>query len=97
MVNQTNYIENPTQEQRIIDLLRDRGSQGVDVWEFMLPRPKGGLGIAQYNARIWGLRQKGFVIENNPIGHFILKFDPEIQKEGQLTIDIGEEINSVRL
>jgi hypothetical protein len=65
------YIKNPTQEQRILDLLRERGSQGVMVYEFMMPRPNG-LGIAQYSARIWGLRKKGYDIRNTKPGHFIL-------------------------
>lgn len=65
------YKENKTQEQRILDLLKERGPKGVFVWEFMLPRPQG-LGIAQYNARIWGLRKKGHLINNKTPGHFIL-------------------------
>ena len=94
----TTYIKNETQEGRILNLLRERGSRGVDVWEFMLPRPSGGLGIAQYNARIFGLRHKGCIIKNRPIGHFILKFDPEANKEGQLSLNIGnvENLNQVR-
>ena len=66
------YKENLTQEENILELLRNRGSSGVEVWEFMMPRPKGGLGIAQYNSRIWGLRKKGYDIENKKPGHFVL-------------------------
>jgi len=66
------YQERVTQEERILDLLETRGSEGVKVWEFMLPRPQGGLGIAQYNARIWGLRKKGHNIQNKKPGHFVL-------------------------
>ena len=73
------YIENKTQEQRILDLLRQKGSEGVFVWEFMIPRNQGGLGVAQYNARIWGLRQKGYDIRNKKPGHFILMHDPDIK------------------
>lgn len=69
----TDYIEDRTQEQRILDLLTQRGERGVEVWEFMLPRPQGGCGIAQYNARIFGLRKKGYLIINQPKGHFVLK------------------------
>lgn len=65
------YVKRPTQEQRILELLQQRGKEGVKVWEFMLPRPKG-LGVAQYNARIYGLRKKGYVIENKEPGHFVL-------------------------
>ena len=67
-----NYKEDLTQEERILDLLLERGPEGVEVWEFMMPRPRGGLGIAQYNARIWGLRKKGYNIKNTKPGHFIL-------------------------
>lgn len=68
----SDYIEDKTQEERILDLLRRKGSDGVFVWEFMIPRNQGGLGIAQYNARIWGLRKKGYNIVNKEPGHFVL-------------------------
>lgn len=68
----TTYKEDLTQEQRILGLLRERGSEGVEIWEFMMPRNRGGLGIAQYNARIWGLRRKGYNIKNKKPGHFVL-------------------------
>jgi hypothetical protein len=45
----TGYVEDNTQEGRILSLLRDRGERGAYVYEFMMPRPQG-LGIAQYNA-----------------------------------------------
>ena len=70
------YKERPTQEQRILDFLKARGERGVFVWEFMIPQPKG-LGIAQYSARIWGLRQKGHKIINTKPGHFVLESPPE--------------------
>lgn len=69
------YKEDKTQEQRILELLKERGSEGAYVWEFMTPRNRGGLGIAQYNARIWGLRQKGYEIVNKEVGHFVLEED----------------------
>lgn len=69
------YQENKSQEQRILDLLQERGDQGAMVYEFMMPRPHG-LGIAQYNARIYGLRQKGYQIINKTPGHFVLKQEP---------------------
>jgi hypothetical protein len=65
------YEERPTQENRILDLLKERGGQGAFVYEFMMPRPAG-LGIAQYNARIWALRKKGYNIVNKTPGHFVL-------------------------
>ncbi len=76
------YKENLTQEQRILNLLRDRGKAGVYVYEFMTPRPQG-LGIAQYNARLFGLRKKGYIIENVVPGHFILTKDIQFEENGQ--------------
>lgn len=76
------YREKPTQEQRILDLLRKRGEKGAFVYEFMMPRPNG-LGIAQYNARIWGLRKKGYVIDNKTPGHFVLTYDIQFDENGQ--------------
>jgi hypothetical protein len=67
----TIYIPNVTQEGRILSLLKERGGQGVMVYEMMMPRPQG-LGIAQYNARIFGLRKKGYIIQNKEPGHFVL-------------------------
>lgn len=67
-----NYQPRPTQEGRILKLLKERGERGVQVWEFMLPRPQG-LGIAQYNARIFGLRRKGYNIVNKKPGLFVLQ------------------------
>lgn len=66
------YIYNGTQEERILTLLKERGDRGAYVYEFMAPRPDG-LGVAQYNARIWGLKQKGYQIINLQPGHFVLK------------------------
>lgn len=71
------YKENLTQEERIMRLLRKRGSEGVKIWEFMMPRNQGGLGIAQYNARIYGLRKKGHIIKSIKSGRFVLVRDVE--------------------
>ena len=65
------YIKSNSQEGRILDLLRKRGPQGVKVYELMTPWPQG-EGIAQYNARIYGLRKKGYEIVNKEPGHFVL-------------------------
>jgi hypothetical protein len=70
-----------TQENRNLELLKNRGERGAEVWEFMMPRPAGGLGIAQYNARIYELRRKGYEIVNKKPGHFVLR-----RKEGQLDL-----------
>jgi hypothetical protein len=69
----TDYIEKPTQENLILELLKERGEAGAYVYEFMTPRSKGGLGIAQYSARIWGLRKKGYNIVNVKKGLFVLQ------------------------
>jgi len=76
----TGYKENLTQEERILELLKERGSNGAFVWEFMMPRNRGGLGIAQYNARIYGLREKGYKIENVKPGHFVLKQEIKLEQ-----------------
>lgn len=64
------YKEDLTQEQNILQLLKERGSKGVYIYEMMTPKPHG-LGIAQYNARIKGLRDKGHDIRNVKEGHFV--------------------------
>ena len=71
------YIKNWTQEGRILKLLRERGSRGVFVYEITNSKPEG-LGIAQYNARIYGLRDKGFDIKNVVPGHFVLHEEKKI-------------------
>lgn len=85
------YKENGTQEERILDLLKSRGKNGVRVWEFMMPRPQG-LGIAQYSARIWGLRKKGFLITNKKPGIFILETPSDTDWE-QIRKETVAEIN----
>lgn len=65
-----NYIPNNTQEGRILNLLRERGNSGVYAWEIT-----NDLHILQYNARIFGLRAKGYKIVNKEIGHFVLQDD----------------------
>ena len=64
------YKPNGTQEQRILDLLVERGSTGVNAWE--IPN---NLKILQYNARIFGLRRKGYDIRNIN-GKFYLHTEP---------------------
>lgn len=86
MIKQTSYVANDTQEGRILDFLRERGERGIFVYELMAPKNKGGLGIAQYNARIWSLRRKGYVITNAEPGHFVLAFDVRASKDRQKTV-----------
>lgn len=57
-MKKTNYISKPTQEQRILAFLQERGEEGVHSWEIV------NMGILQYTARIWGLRDKGYIIKN---------------------------------
>jgi hypothetical protein len=66
------YKEDKTQEEQILTFLEARGERGVFVYELQAPKPHG-LGIAQYNARIFGLRKKGHNIVNETPGHFILR------------------------
>jgi hypothetical protein len=75
----TNYIENNTQEGRILRRLREAGRQGVPAYEFAMPRPQGGEGILQYNARVFGLRNKGFNIINKDSVFYLVE-------EGQLPL-----------
>jgi len=69
----TTYQKRPTQEHRILAKLREHGERGLYAYEICKPIHLGGLGILQYNARIWGLRKKGFNIENARRGLFVLK------------------------
>lgn len=88
----TGLIPNPTQKERILRRLRVAGNKGVMVWELTTPRPLGGEGCMQYGARILELRREGFVIDNVEPGHFVLKFDPERSKDGQLPMFTGETV-----
>ncbi len=75
-----------TQKEQLLNLLRNRGRYGVWVYEIITPQPKG-LGIAQYNARVYELRRAGYVIENVEPGLFKLISEPTNYKEtgcGQL-------------
>jgi lysozyme family protein len=66
------YQEKKTQEERILDLLRERGAAGVANWE--IPAQ---LHILQYNARIFGLKRKGYDIKNID-GRFYLQEGQQI-------------------
>ncbi|ATU04883.1 hypothetical protein BKN14_00295 [Candidatus Gracilibacteria bacterium HOT-871] len=54
----TEYIEDLTQEQKILKVLEAKINNWVPLTDILK------LGVAQYNARIWGLRKKGYTIEN---------------------------------
>lgn len=64
-----------SQKGRILNLLRERGEQGVKVYELIAPRPEG-LGVAQYNSRIYDLRHLGYNIVNTD-DKFVLVNEPE--------------------
>lgn len=64
------YKPNGTQEARILELLKERGNVGVMAWEI-----PANLRILQYNARIFGLRHKGYDIKNIN-GKFVLNTEP---------------------
>jgi len=52
----TTYTENLTQEQTILKLLEE--NKEISCLDIVLKTY-----ILQYNARIWGLRKKGWIIE----------------------------------
>lgn len=60
-----------TQRERLLEFLTAKGSKGAYVYELQAPRPQG-LGLAQYNARIYELRRMGWNIKNIEAGHFVL-------------------------
>lgn len=66
------YKKKLTQQDKILNLLVERGDKGAFVYELTSTGPQG-LGIQQYNARILELRRKGHNIENKTPGHFVLK------------------------
>ena len=62
------------QKQRILEYLKNFGK--LPVYKVIQPRPLG-LGIAQYNARIFELRREGYniinKIDNNGHNYFVLQ------------------------
>jgi hypothetical protein len=58
----TRYESRPNQETIILNLLRTGKARSPEGW-VQLPEILN-LRISQYSARIWGLRRKGYVIEN---------------------------------
>ena len=79
----TNYEPRTTQENQILDLLI--GSRGTGVYSYQLAQPKPiGLGILQYNARIFGLRKKGHRIISDFRGHYIIKEEREPMTQEEL-------------
>ena len=78
------YEQRTTQEQRILDLFTERKGAGVYAYELAEPRPQG-LGILQYNARIYGLRHRGFNIISDYKGHFIIKEEHQYMTQDELS------------
>jgi hypothetical protein len=72
------YEKRTTQENEILNLLIERRGAGVYSYELAQTHPMG-LGILQYNARIFGLRKKGFKIISDIKGHYILETRPTIE------------------
>jgi hypothetical protein len=72
------YEQRTTQESEILALLLERRAEGVYSYELATPSPKG-LGILQYNARIYGLRRKGHKITSDRKGHYIMETRPSIE------------------
>lgn len=54
----TGYIEKPTQEQKILKVLEDAEGEWVNGRYF-----NSTMMISQYHARIFGLQEKGHIIE----------------------------------
>lgn len=82
-------ISKPTQCERILDLLTERGGLGVEVWEMIAPQPRG-LGIAQYNARIYQLRRKGWSIISKDDKFFLMN-NLQIKEENEKLLSILRE------
>jgi len=62
---------NRTQSDKILELLRERGSSGVKCFE--IPN---NLGILQYGARVLELRRKGFNIINKDNTFYLIEGEP---------------------
>jgi hypothetical protein len=72
------YEQKSTQENQILDLLTASKGAGVYSYQLATPHPEG-LGILQYNARIYGLRHKGHKIISDRKGHYVLETRPTIE------------------
>lgn len=88
------HILNLTQSNRILELLKIRGEEGVHVWELTGARPNG-LGCQQYNARIKELREAKHNIINKTPGHFVLIQPLSARKA--VIVKSEEVVNKVQL
>lgn len=76
-----------TQKERILDLLRIAGTEGVGVWDALAPVDEGGAGCYRLAARIADLRGEGHDIVTRTVnGHarYVL-YEPA---RGQLTLGV---------
>ena len=80
------YIEKPTQEKRILRILKNANGEWVDGMLFLgLPRP-----ITQYHARIWGLQKKShtiegrFVVGKNWKEYRLIESNPQLEQNSML-------------
>ena len=83
------YEQRTTQENQILDKLRESNGSGVYAYELAKPRPEG-CGILQYNARIFGLRKKGYRIVSDFKGHYILQEEHINMTADELQIKLAE-------
>jgi hypothetical protein len=84
-------VNTQTQKQRLLDFLKKQGEQGALVYQLQAPRPNG-LGLAQYNARIFELRAEGHNIVSIEPGHFVLKErNQEVQQQNVPSSQIPEK------
>lgn len=86
-------MSNLTQREQLLRLLRSRGSKGAYVYELQAPKPQG-LGLAQYNARIFELRAKGFNIVNVEEGHFVLMGESNSQPSNFQSDEIVSQVKT---
>jgi hypothetical protein len=86
------YEQRSTQENQILDLLTERRGAGVYSYELAEPHPRG-CGILQYNARIYGLRKKGYNIVSDIRGHYVLE-----NKQTYMTqTELNEKLVALRI
>ena len=83
------YEQRLTQEQKILDLFAERKGAGVYAYELAEPAPRG-LGILQYNARIYGLRHRGINVVSDHKGHFVIKEEHERMTKTELDQKLAE-------
>lgn len=75
----------PSQNDRVLALLRERGDRGLNSTELAeLPTCDGGAPIRRIAARVDNLRNRGFIIlsrrERNGTATYSLFYDPEAQR-----------------